>query len=80
MRRSSAFWNGRGYLEPEAAKLKAELKLRTQVEQAGGVSLEAARVALAANPDDLKRLKYQLAESPLPPPGQYDDALAASSP
>ncbi len=64
----------RGYLEPEAAKLKAELKLRTQVEQAGGVSLEAARVALAANPDDLK-LKYQLAES-LAAAGQYDDALA----
>jgi putative thioredoxin len=64
----------RGYLEPEAEKLKAELTLRMQAQQAGVVSLEAARAALASNPDDLK-LKFQLAES-LAAAGQYSDALA----
>ena len=52
----------RGYLEPEAEKLKAVLTLRLQAQRAGGVSLEAAREALAANPSDLK-LKFQLAEA-----------------
>jgi putative thioredoxin len=64
----------RGYLEPEAEKLKAELTLRMQAQQAGVVSLESARAALASNPDDLK-LKFQLAES-LAAAGQYSDALA----
>jgi putative thioredoxin len=64
----------RGYLEPEAEKLKAELTLRLQAQQAGVVSLETARAALASNPDDLK-LKFQLAES-LAVAGQYSDALA----
>jgi putative thioredoxin len=64
----------RGYLEPEAEKLKAELTLRLQAQRAGGLSLQAAREALAANPNDLK-LKFGLAES-LAAAGQYSDALA----
>jgi putative thioredoxin len=62
----------RGFLEPEAEKLKAELTLRTQAESAG--SVEAARAALAAHPDDLA-LKFSLAEA-LAAAGQYADALA----
>ncbi len=64
----------RGFLEPEAEKLKAELTLRAQAQHAGGKSLEQARAALASNPDDLE-LKLQLAES-LAAAGQYSDALA----
>jgi putative thioredoxin len=64
----------RGYLEPEAEKLKAELTLRMQAQRSGVGSLETARAALASNPDDLK-LKFQLAES-LAAAGQYSDALA----
>jgi putative thioredoxin len=64
----------RGYLEPEAEKLKAELTLRIQAQQAGVVSLEKARAALAREPDD-PALKFQLAES-LAAAGQYSDALA----
>jgi putative thioredoxin len=64
----------RGYLEPEAEKIKAELTLRLQAQQAGGPPVEQARAALAAKPDDLK-LKFQLAES-LAAAGQYSDALA----
>jgi putative thioredoxin len=62
----------RGFLEPEAEKLKAELTLRTQAQGAG--SVEAARAALAARPDDLD-LKFSLAET-LAAAGQYSDALA----
>jgi putative thioredoxin len=62
----------RGFLEPEAEKLKAELTLRTQAEGTG--SVEAARAALAAHPDDLA-LKLSLAEA-LAAAGQYADALA----
>ncbi len=62
----------RGFLEPDAEKLKAELTLRLQAQNAGGV--ETARAALAANPDDLD-LKFQLAEA-LAAGGQYADALA----
>jgi putative thioredoxin len=62
----------RGFLEPEADKLKAELTLRVQAEGAG--SVEAARAALAAHPDDLA-LKFSLAET-LAAAGQYADALA----
>ena len=64
----------RGYLEPEAEKIKAELTLRLQAQQAGGPPVEGARAALAANPSDSK-LKLQLAES-LAAAGQYSDALA----
>ena len=63
----------RGYLEPEAERLKAEATLRLQAEQAGGAPLDEARAALAANPGDLK-LKLQLAEA-LAAAGQYSDAL-----
>ena len=62
----------RGFLEPEAEKIKAELKLRLQ---AGGVgSVEAARAVLAGKPND-PELKFQLAEA-LAAVGQFDDALA----
>jgi putative thioredoxin len=62
----------RGFLEPEAEKIKAELKLRLQ---AGGVgSVESARAALAVKPDD-PTLKFQLAEA-LAAAGQYEEALA----
>jgi putative thioredoxin len=62
----------RGFLEPEAEKLKAELTLRIQAQGAG--SVDAARAALAAHPDDLA-LKFSLAET-LAAAGQYADALA----
>jgi putative thioredoxin len=62
----------RGFLEPEAEKIKAELTLRVQAQQAG--SVEVARAALAASPADLK-LKFHLAEA-LAATGQYSDALA----
>jgi putative thioredoxin len=62
----------RGFLEPEAEKLKAELTLRLQAQDTGGV--ETARAALAASPNDLA-LKFQLAEA-LAASGQYADALA----
>ncbi len=64
----------RGFLEPEAEKVKAELTVRQTASETGGV--EAARAALAANPDDLN-LKFQLAEA-LAGAGQYADALALS--
>jgi putative thioredoxin len=61
----------RGFLEPEAERVKAELVLRSQARQAGGV--ESVRAALAAKPDD-KNLKFQLAEA-LAAAGQYEEAL-----
>jgi putative thioredoxin len=62
----------RGFLEPEAEKIKAELMLRQQAGQVG--SADSARTALAAHPDDLN-LKFELAEA-LAAAAQYDDALA----
>lgn len=61
----------RGFLEPEAERVKAELILRSQASQAG--SVESVRAALAANPND-KDLKFQLAEA-LAAAGQYQQAL-----
>ena len=61
----------RGFLEPEAERVKAELILRSQASQTG--SVESVRAALAANPDD-KSLKFQLAEA-LAAAGQYEEAL-----
>jgi putative thioredoxin len=61
----------RGFLEPEAERVKAELILRSQAQQAGGV--DSVRAALAANPND-KNLKFQLAEA-LAAAGQYGEAL-----
>ncbi|MFO0950666.1 MAG: tetratricopeptide repeat protein [Isosphaeraceae bacterium] len=63
--------DARGYLEPEAEALKAELELTTQAREAGGV--ETARAALAAHPDD-PTLRLQLAEA-LAASGSYEDAL-----
>ncbi|HKM54420.1 MAG TPA: thioredoxin [Isosphaeraceae bacterium] len=62
----------RGFLEPEAEKLKAELTLRVQAR--GADSVETARTAMAASPEDLQ-LKLKLAEA-LAAAGQYADALA----
>jgi putative thioredoxin len=62
-----------GVLEPEAEKIKAEIILRLQAQQAGG-SVEAARAELAGNPDD-PEVKFRLAEA-LAAAGQYADALA----
>lgn len=54
----------RGYLEPDAERIKSELEVRLAAQETGGV--EAARAAVDANPTDLS-LKIQ-----------YADALAAS--
>jgi putative thioredoxin len=62
----------RGFLEPDAEKIKAQLMLRLQAGQVG--SVEAAHAALAANPED-RNLKFQLAEA-LAAAGEYADALA----
>jgi putative thioredoxin len=61
-----------GFLESEAEKVKAELTLHLQAQHAG--SVESARAAEAASPDD-PLLKLQLAEA-LAASGQYADALA----
>jgi putative thioredoxin len=61
----------RGYLEPDAERLKAELTLHGQHRGAGGI--EAARASLAAHPADLGR-KFELAEA-LAAAGQYPEAL-----
>jgi putative thioredoxin len=61
----------RGYLEPDAEKLKAELALHSRAREAGGV--EAARSALAAKPDD-PTLLLKLAES-LAAAGPHEEAL-----
>ncbi len=62
----------RGFLEPEAERVKAELTLRQSAAEVGDVA--SARAALAAKPDDLE-LKFKLAEA-LAGAGQYADALA----
>lgn len=61
----------RGYLEPEAEAVKAELSLREQAEDAGGV--EASRAALAASPGD-PALRLKLAEA-LAAVGNHAEAL-----
>ena len=50
----------RGFLEPEAEHIKAELELRAAAAEAGGVG--ECRAALAARPDD-PQLKLKLAEA-----------------
>ncbi len=62
----------RGFLEPEAEKLKAELVLRAQAE--GASDVDAARAASEADPRD-KALKLRLAEA-LAAAGAYEEALA----
>jgi len=64
----------RGFLEPEAEKLKAELTLRGQGQGSGGV--DAARAAAEANPKDLS-LKLALVEA-LAATGRYEEALDLS--
>lgn len=64
----------RGYLEPEAETLKAELILESGGREAGG--LEAARAAVAADPGNLT-LQFQLAEA-LASARLYDEALAVA--
>lgn len=51
---------GRGFLEPEAERLKAQLALRESAEESGGV--QAAREAADAAPDDLT-LQVKLADA-----------------
>ena len=52
--------NQRGFLEPEAQALAAQLELRSQVEESGGV--QAARAALEADPANAA-LQLHLAEA-----------------
>lgn len=52
--------NKRGFLEPEAQALLAQLDMRSQVEESGGVT--EAKKALEANPTDLT-LQLRLAEA-----------------
>jgi putative thioredoxin len=62
----------RGFLEPEAERLKAEVMLRGQA--AGSKSVDSARAFAAAHPKDLNH-KLALAEA-LAAAGQYAEALA----
>ena len=62
----------RGFLEPEAERLKAALMLRTQA--AGSNGVDSARALAAAHPGDLT-FKLALAEA-LAAAGQYAEALA----
>ncbi len=62
----------RGFLEPEAENIKAELDLRAAAAEAGGVG--ECRTALAASPDD-PRLQLKLAEA-LGASQQFEEALA----
>ncbi|HEY3965031.1 MAG TPA: thioredoxin [Planctomycetaceae bacterium] len=61
----------RGFLEPEAANIKAELDLRAAAAEAGGVG--ECRTALASNPNDPK-LQLNLAEA-LGAAQQFQEAL-----
>ena len=61
----------RGFLEPEAENIKAELDLRAAAAEAGGVG--ECRAALAQNPDD-PGLQLKLAEA-LGAAQQYQEAL-----
>jgi putative thioredoxin len=61
----------RGFLEPEAERLKAELDLRAGAEHSGGV--EACRAAVAAHPED-RALRLTLAEA-LAAAGSFPEAL-----
>jgi putative thioredoxin len=65
---------GRGYLEPEAEKLKAELNLRRGARDAG--DLASRRAEALARPEDLG-LRFKLAEA-LAAAGQNAEALELS--
>ena len=62
--------NTRGFLEPAAQAIQAQLELRSQVEESGGV--QAARSALEAKPDD-PELQLHLAEA-LGADGSFEEA------
>ena len=62
----------RGFLEPEAEQVRAALELRDQGGAAGG-TVEAARAAVAAAPDD-RAAQFHLAQV-LAAAGQYEEAL-----
>jgi putative thioredoxin len=62
----------RGFLEPEAENIKAELEVRDAAAETGGVA--ECRTALAASPDDPIR-KLNLAEA-LGASQQYEEALS----
>ena len=72
-RRLMAELQQRGFLEPEAQRVKSELDIKTAAASAGG--LEAARSAAAANPGDAQA-QIQLAEA-LAAAGQIPEALDA---
>jgi putative thioredoxin len=61
----------RGFLEPEAERLKAEISLRAGANRAG--SLDAARAAVEANAGDLGA-RFHLAEA-LAAAGKHEEAL-----
>ncbi|MEW4527484.1 tetratricopeptide repeat protein [Maioricimonas sp. JC845] len=61
----------RGFLEPEAQKVKSALQVESVAEETGGV--ESARAAVAENPDDLE-LQIRLADA-LAAEGEYQEAL-----
>ncbi len=64
----------RGFLEPEAERLKSQLELRVQGQSAG--SPESCRTAAAADPENLE-LQLKLAES-LAAAARYEEALQVS--
>ncbi|MDX2036908.1 MAG: tetratricopeptide repeat protein [Isosphaeraceae bacterium] len=61
----------RGFLEPEAEQIKAELTLRDQSANVGGI--DSARAAAEAAPGDLQ-LRFELAEA-LAAAHRFDEAL-----
>ncbi|MDA0833161.1 MAG: thioredoxin [Planctomycetota bacterium] len=61
----------RGFLEPEAERIKSELELRLAASETGGV--DAARKAAEADPENLS-LKIQLADA-LAVSNKYEEAL-----
>ncbi len=71
-RRIIAGLESRGFLEPEAEKIKSQLELRAAAAEAGPV--DEARKAAAAAPDDLGR-QLKLAEA-LAVANRHDEALA----
>ena len=62
----------RGFLEPDAESIKAQLELRTAAAEAGG--LDAARQAALDHPDDLS-LQIKLADA-LAVANKYEEALS----
>ena len=65
---------GRGFLEPEAEKLKAELHMAQQADKAG--DLDTLRAAVAADPQNLQA-RLELAEA-LAAKKEYEEALTTA--